>query len=254
MSILIKTKEEINKIRMAGQILAKVAKVVLAEAKEGVSLKTLDALAKKLITKEGGRPAFLGYKPYGAEKPYPCTICTSLNDVVVHGVPVNYKLKSGDLLKLDFGVIYDGFYADAAWTIGIGETTNTAQKLLKTTEKALFEGIKQLKPGNHLGDIGWAINSTVKKAGFKVVEGLTGHGIGRELHEDPSVFNEGEKGKGLELKSGMVLAIEPMVSAGTSEIVMNDDDSYSTEDSSLSAHFEHTVAITDDGAEILTLI
>src|SRR3989344_8861839 len=117
--VTIKTKEEIAKIRMAGQILAKVAKVVLAEAKEGVSLKNLDTLAKKLITKEGGRPAFLGYKPYGAEKPYPCTICTSLNEVIVHGVPVDYKLKKGDLLKLDFGVIYDGFYADAAWTVGI---------------------------------------------------------------------------------------------------------------------------------------
>ncbi len=252
--VTIKTKEEIAKIRMAGQILAKVAKVVLAEAKEGVNLKELDTLAKKLITKAGGRPAFLGYKPYGVGKPYPCTICTSLNEVIVHGVPVNYKLKRGDVLKLDFGVIYDGFYADAAWTIGIGQIPPAAQKLLKTTEKALFEGIKQVKPGNHLGDIGWAISSAVKKGGFKVVEGLTGHGVGRELHEDPSVFNEGQKGKGLELKPGMVLALEPMVSAGTSEIVMNDDDSYSTEDGSLSAHFEHTVAITDSGAEILTLI
>ncbi len=252
--VTIKTKEEIAKIRQAGRILAKVAKLVLARATIGTSLKSLDDLARDLIKKEGGKPAFLGYKPYGAEKPYPCAICASVNEVVVHGVPTKYKLQEGDVLKLDFGVIFGGFYADAAWTVGIGQTSPEAQKLLKTTEKALFDGIKQVQPGNKLGDVGWAISNTVRKAGFEVVDGLTGHGVGRELHEDPNVFNDGQKGKGLELKPGMVLAIEPMVSAGTAKIVMNDDDSYSTEDGSLAAHFEHTVAVTKSGVEILTLV
>jgi methionyl aminopeptidase len=144
--------------------------------------------------------------------------------------------------------------ADAAWDVAIGEVADETGRLMKVSEKALFDGIKQVKSGNYLGDVVWAISKTVSKHGFRVVEGLTGHGIGRELHEDPSVFNEGEKGSGIILKTGMVLAIEPMVSAGTSKIVQLKDESYATEDSSLSAHFEHTVAITEKGPEILTII
>lgn len=252
--MLIKTPEEIEKIRKAGKILAQVAKTVLARAEEGTSLKILDDLAKELTVKAGAKPAFLGYQPYGAKKPYPCSICASVNDIVVHGVPNIYRLKSGDILKMDFGVVLDGWHADAAWTVGIGKVLPTAQKLIKVTEKALFAGIKQAKPGHTLGDIGWAINNTVSEAGFRVVEGLTGHGIGKELHEDPSVFNNGKKGAGITLKPGMVLAIEPMVSAGTSEVLQGKDDSFATADGSLSAHFEHTIAITDRGPEILTLI
>ncbi len=251
---MIKQPADIEKIRKAGKILAGVAKTILANAREGVRLSELDAMAKNLIKKAGGTPAFLGYRPYGADRPYPASICTSLNDVVVHGVPTRYVLKSGDLLKLDFGVIYEGWYADAAWTIGIGAISDEAQKLIKVTEQALFDGIKQMKSGCHLGDIGWAISKTVHKYGFNVVDGLTGHGVGRELHEDPSVFNEGKKGSGIALRPGMVLAIEPMVSAGSPRIVQLDDESYATEDKSLSAHFEHTVVITDKGPEILTLI
>ena len=251
---MIKTPEEITKIRKAGKILATVAKVVLARAEQGKTLRSLDKLAEELIKNAGGEPAFLGYQPHGARRPYPNSICTSVNDVVVHGTPDNYRLKSGDVLKLDFGVIYDGWYADAAWTAGIGGITARAQKLIKVTEKALFAGIKQAKPGNHLGDIGWAINSEVSGHGFKVVDGLTGHGVGRQLHEEPSVFNEGERGRGILLKPGMVLAIEPMVSAGTAKIVQNRDDSFAIADGSLSAHFEHTIAIREGGAEILTLI
>lgn len=251
---LIKTPAEIVKIRQAGKILAQVAKTVLAQAEPGMKLSSLDTLAKELIVKAGGKPAFLGYQPYGAEKPYPASICTSVNDVVVHGVPSAYKLKSGDILSLDFGVIYDGWYADAAWTVGIGEIEPRAEKLIKVTEQALFDAIKQAKPGNHLGDIGWAVSRTVKKYGFNVVDGLTGHGVGKELHEDPSVFNEGKKGSGQSLRPGMVLAIEPMTSIGSSEIVQLDDDSYATADGSMAAHFEHTVAITESGPEILTII
>lgn len=251
---MIKNKEEIAKIRQAGKILAQVAKMVLGQAKAGVKLSMLDRTAKELIMKSGGQPAFLGYKPYGAERPYPCSICTSVNDVVVHGVPGSYSLKDGDILKLDFGVIYDGWYADAAWTVGIGEVSPRAEKMIKITQQALFDGIKQARAGNRLGDIGWAISKTVNKYGFAVVDGLTGHGVGQELHEDPSVFNEGKKGSGLLLKPGMVLAIEPMVSAGAPGIVQNNDDSYSIADGSLSAHFEHTIAITDSDPEILTII
>ncbi len=251
---MIKTSEEIAKIRKAGKILATVAKIILAQAEEGKTLKSLDKLAEELIKKAGGEPAFLGYRPYGAKKPYPNSICTSVNDVVVHGTPNNYRLEFGDVLKLDFGVIYDGWYADAAWTVGIGKISARAQKLIKVTEKALYAGIKQAKSGNHLGDIGWAINKEVSGYGFKVVDGLTGHGIGRQLHEDPSVFNEGERGTGILLKPGMVLAIEPMVSIGTAKIIQNKDDSFAIADGSLSAHFEHTIVIKESGAEILTLI
>lgn len=251
--MLIKTKEEIEKIRKAGRILAQVAKVVLSRAEEGITLKTLDNIARELIEKAGAKPAFLGYWPYGAKKPYPCSICTSVNDTVVHGVPNDYKLRSGDVLKLDFGVLLDGWHADAAWTVGIGQIDPNANKLIKVAEKALFAGIKQSKAGKALGDIGWAINSIAKDYGFSVMQGLTGHGIGKELHEEPSVFNEGQKGRGLILETGMVLAIEPMVSAGTNKIIQKGDDSFATADGSISAHFEHTIAITKNGPEILTI-
>lgn len=251
---LIKTFEEISKIRAAGKILAKVAKLILAEAKEGAALRSLDKLAEKLIKESGAKPSFLGYRPYGARIPYPCSICASINDVVVHGIPNEYALQSGDVVKLDFGVNYQGWNADAAWTKIIGKASEKTAKMIKITEVALMDGIKQAKPGKTLGDIGWAISERVKKGGFAVVEGLTGHGIGREIHEEPSVFNVGKRGIGLALKPGMVIAIEPMVSAGGPQIVQNKDDSFSTEDGSLSAHFEHTVAITDHGPEILTKI
>lgn len=252
--MLIKTSEQIEKIRKAGRILAQVAKVILAEAREGIVLSHLDKLAERLIKEAGAHPAFLGYKPYGASKPYPYSICASINEVVVHGIPNNYKLRSGDLLKLDFGVNYDGWNADAAWTVGIGEITAEAEKLIKVAEKALFEGIKQAKAGKTLGDIGWAIGRTAKKYGFNTAEGLTGHGIGKELHEDPNVFNDGERGRGVPLKTGLVLAIEPMINAGGGRVVQKKDDSFVAADGSLSAHFEHTIVITKKGPQILTVV
>lgn len=249
---MIKTAEEIKLIRIAGKILANVAKQIKDAAKEGVSLKELDLLTQKLIQEAGAEPAFLGYQPYGADKPFPASICASLNDVVVHGVPTHYKLRSGDVLKLDFGVDYKGYIADAAFTVGIGKISKEAEQLMETTKNALAVGIKECKAGKTLGDVGWAINNYVTKHGFKVVKGLTGHGVGKELHEDPPVFNEGQKNTGLRLKAGMVLALEPMVSAGDPYIRQLPDDSYATRDGSLSAHFEHTIAITERGPEILT--
>ncbi len=249
---MIKTAEQIKMIRVAGKILANVAKKVKDLAKEGITLKELDKFTKKLIQEAGAEPAFLGYQPYGAAKPFPASICTSLNEVVVHGVPTDYKLKSGDLLKLDFGVSYQGFIADGAFTVGIGKISEEAKRLMEVTQHALTLGIKECKAGKTLGDIGWAINNYVTKHKFKVVKGLTGHGVGIELHEDPPVFNEGQKNTGLKLKPGMVLALEPMVSAGDPYLLQLQDDSYATRDKSLTAHFEHTVLITDREPDILT--
>lgn len=250
--VYLKETEEIAKIQKAGQILKQVAQQIRELAQPGVKLKYLDVVAKNLIEKAGGQPAFLNYLPYGASQPYPCSTCTSVNEVIVHGVPGSYKLTNGDILKLDFGVKYAGYNADAAWTVPVGQISAKAQKLIEITHEALYRGIKAAQPGKTLGDVGYAVQSYVKSQGFKVVKGLTGHGIGKELHEDPSVFNEGQKGRGLKLEPGLVIAIEPMVSAGSDQIIQLEDDSYATSDGSLSAHFEHTVAITKDGPIILT--
>ncbi len=250
--MLIKNQDQIKKLRVAGKILASVEKEVRAAIKVGTALSDLNTLAEKLIRSAGAEPAFLNYHPYGAKKPYPASICASLNEVVVHGLPTKYKLRSGDVISVDFGVAYQGLIADGAFTMGVGEITQEAKKLMETTETALLMGIKECRPGKTLGDIGWAINHYVTKHKFKVIKGLCGHGVGEELHEEPAVFNEGQKNTGLELKAGMVLAIEPMVSAGDPYITYLPDDSYATRDHSLAAHFEHTVLITSKGPEVLT--
>ncbi len=249
---MIKTEEQIKNIRIAGKILANVAEKIKEAIQEGISLKELDKLAKRLIEEAGAEPAFLGYQPYGAVKSYPASICASINEIVVHGIPNGYKLKSGDILSVDLGVTYRGFIADGAFTVGIEEISGQAKNLINTTRQALTIGIKECKSGKTLGDIGWAINNFVTSRGFKVIKGLSGHGVGIELHEDPPVFNEGQKNTGLRLKPGMVLALEPMVSAGDPYIVQLPDDSYATRDKSLAAHFEHTVLITEKEPEILT--
>ncbi|MEK9150475.1 MAG: type I methionyl aminopeptidase [Patescibacteria group bacterium] len=259
--IKLKTPEEIEKIAVSGKILSVILKAVAESAVIGARLRELDELARRLVAQTEKRlgvsvkPAFLGYLSEGSLKPYPAAICTSVNDVIVHGYPSDYRLKSGDVLKLDFGINYDGYYSDAAVTIGIGEIYPQARKLIKITKTALGKAIKIIKPGRHLGDIGWAISDYVKSASrgkFTVIEGLTGHGVGIKLHEEPTVYNYGLKGSGKKLEEGMVLAIEPMVSAGSEKIIQKKDDSYATSDGSLSAHFEHTVAVTDSGARILT--
>ena len=251
--IKLKSPREIEGIAVSGKILSNVFEKVLREVKIGVSLKYLNDLADKFIRETGAKPAFLGYKPSGAKHPYGASICASVNDVIVHGFPNNYKLKDGDILKLDFGVKYRGFYSDAATTVGIGEVSKEIGQLIKAAKVALEEAIKSAKAGNHLGDIGFVIAQTAKKYGVKVVEGLTGHGIGFDLHEDPSVYNFGERGKGIELKAGIVLAIEPMFAIGKNKIIQKADESWATADGSLSAHFEHTVAITEGKSKILTL-
>jgi len=252
MGVKIKTSSEIKFIAASGAILAEVFKRVIKEVRVGTVLKDLDKLAFKLIGELGAEPAFLNYRPNGALKSYQATICASVNDVIVHGLPNNYQLKNGDVLKLDFGVKYKGFYSDAAITVGIGTISPEAGKLIKAAENALNEAIKIAEPGNFLGDIGWVIEKTAKKFGVKTIKELTGHGIGRELHEDPTIYNFGKRGKGIELKSGMVLAIEPMFAIGTEKIIQKKDESWATADGSLSAHFEHTIAITDEGPEVLT--
>lgn len=249
---MIKSKEEIEKIRKSGKILAEVLKILKKEAKVGVSLLQLDALAKKSIESLGGIPAFLNYFPYGAKKPYPNTLCASLNEVIVHGVPTDRKLKNGDVLKLDLGVVFEKFYSDSAITVIIGEVSKEVLNLVKATELALIEGIRQAKSGNTLGDISFAIQSVASKYGVSVVRGLGGHGVGLDLHEEPFIDNMGTQGKGLKLKDGMVFALEPMFTLGKGEIKILEDDSYSTIDNSASAQFEHTVLVTKNGGEILT--
>ena len=250
--INLKSPQEIKKIATAGRILAKVLKAVVKEAKIGTQLSQLNKLAYQLTKKEGAEPAFLGYKPNGASKPFGASICASVNEVVVHGFPSDYKLQSGDVLKIDFGIEYQGFFADAAVTIGIGNISKEAKHLIKTTQLALKKAVKQARPGKTLGDIGWIIQKTAEDRGLKIIKSLTGHGVGLKLHEEPTIYNFGEKGKGVELKPGMVLAIEPMLAVATEKIIQRPDESWATADGSLSAHFEHTIVITERGAKVLT--
>lgn len=250
--IIIKTEDEIRIMAEAGRRLANVVKALKEMAKVGVTTADIDREAGRLIQEAGCSPAFLNYKPGGAGKPYPATICASLNSGVVHGLPSGYKLKSGDILKLDLGLVYEKFYSDMAITVPIGKVSPDGLELISATRKALEKGIAAAKPGNTLGDIGYAIGNFVKKSGFSVAEGLTGHGIGRKLHEDPYVFNEGLPGEWDVLKPGMVLALEPMVCAGKPKVKQLEDDSFVTADGSMAAHFEHTVAITEAGHKVLT--
>jgi len=250
--INLKSPQEIKKIATAGRILAKVLKAVVKEAKIGTQLSQLNKLAYQLTKKEGAQPAFLGYQPDGASRSFGASICASVNEIVVHGFPSDYKLQSGDVLKIDFGIEYQGFFADAAVTIGIGNISKEAKHLIKTTQLALKKAVKQARPGKTLGDIGWILQETAEDRGLKIIKSLTGHGVGLKLHEEPTIYNFGEKGKGVELKPGMVLAIEPMLAVATEKIIQRPDESWATADGSLSAHFEHTIVITERGAKVLT--
>jgi methionyl aminopeptidase len=247
------TSEEINGIARSGAILARTMAVLKKEIAVGVTLKHLDDAAREYIRKEGGEPAFLNYQPGGAEHPYRASICSSINEVVVHGFPTEYKIKSGDVLKIDCGVLFGGMYSDSAFTLIAGKGTQKAQNLVKATHKALEEAIKAARPGNHIGDIGYAVEKTAKRYNVNIVQGLVGHGVGYKLHEDPEVYNYGNKGEGLLLKAGMVLAIEPMLCTGRGQVRQLKDESWAMEDKGLSAQFEHTIAITENGAKILTL-
>ncbi len=251
--IHLKSPEEIEVMAEGGKRLAAVLRKLEIAVRAGAATQEIDRLAYDLITAGGDRPSFLNYRPEGADKPYPATICISLNDVIVHGTPNDRDvIKDGDLVKLDLGLIHQGFHLDAARTVPVGAVTPEAKRLIATTRKALAAGMKEARVGRTIGDIGFAVQSVVREAGFSVAEGLTGHGIGRSLHEDPAIFNFGRRGSGEGIKEGMVIAIEPMVNIGGGGIRQLKDDSYATRDGSLSAHFENTVAITKKGPRILT--
>jgi methionyl aminopeptidase len=245
--ILEKSPQEIEQMAAAGRVLARCLSILRSKARAGVTTLDLDLAAEKFIRSQGAEPAFKGYRGF------PGSICASPNSMVVHGIPGAYELQRGDVLSLDVGVILDGWVADAAITVPIGNVSPVATRLLTTTRAALFEAVGQCRPGNHLGDIGHAVQQRVEADGFSVVRALVGHGIGRDMHEDPQIPNYGDPGTGPELKEGMVLAVEPMVNVGTHPIrVASDNWSVYSQDGSLAAHFEHTVAITAEGPRILT--
>jgi len=252
--IQLKSPSDIEKLKESGKILSAVLKETSQQVREGVSLLELDKIARKIIKESGGTPVFLGYRPTGADEPYPAAICSSVNEVVVHGVPTDYKLKEGDIITVDAGVNYEGMITDSAVTIGVGNIDNKTQKLLKITKESLNKGIEACIKGGFVGDIGNAIEQFVKPTGFQIIKNLTGHGVGFNLHEEPTIFNYGKKGTGVEIQEGMVLAIEPMLSFSSEYVVQNKDGSYTTDDGSKSAHFEATIAITENGTEIISPI
>lgn len=250
--ISIKTDDEIAAIAQGGAILAAIIRSCADRAKPGVSLLALEKIARKMCDDYGVRPAFLGYRPDGAEKPYPAALCLSVNDVVVHGVPTDRVLRRGDVLKIDMGVIYRGLYTDAATTVCLGPIAPSTRRLVASTRAALEAGIAAAQIGAMVGDIGYAIDRRARKDGFFVLRGLTGHGVGYELHEDPVIFNYGKRHTGPKLKRGMVIAIEPMLSISSPDIIQNSDESYSSADRSMAAHFEHTIAIMENGPVVMT--
>jgi methionyl aminopeptidase len=249
--IELKSPDEIEKMRCASRIVAEVLAALRHQVKPGVTTAELDRFAEKFILERGGTPAFKGYQV--RDRVYQHTLCVSVNDAVVHGIPSNRTLKEGDIVGLDLGVIVDGYYGDAAITVPVGTISAEADRLLKVTEEALHKGIAQAVVGNRISDIGHAVQTHAEAAHFSVVTDFVGHGIGRRLHEEPQVPNYGEPGKGPRLKPGMALAIEPMVNMGRSETThLEDGWTAVTRDGSLSAHFEHTIVVTEQGPRILT--
>ena len=245
--IVIKTPEQIEKMAAAGSIQARCLRMLRSRCRPGVTTAELDEAAARFIASQGAEASFLGYRGF------PGSICTSPNSMVVHGIPGPYELRRGDILSIDVGVTYRGWVADAAITVPIGPVSPGARKLLEATREALFAGADQARAGNHLSDISHAVQRRVEVDGLSVIRSLVGHGIGRDMHEDPQIPNYGEPGRGPELEPGMVLAIEPMVNAGTHMVRVGDDNwAVYSQDGSLAAHFEFTVAVTDDGPRILT--
>lgn len=246
--IITKSREEIATMRRAGEVVAAVIAAVRAAVRPGVSTADMDAIAEQVTRDHGATASFLGYRGF------PATICASVNEEIVHGIPSPKRiLAEGDLFKLDCGAIIDGYHADSAVTIPVGEVSDEAVKLIETCERALWAGIAEARIGNRLGDIGYAVQTIAEGAGFGVVREYVGHGIGRSLHEEPPVANYGTPGKGLPIREGLVIAIEPMVNAGTHETqLLSDNWTVKTADGRLSAHFEHSVAITANGPWVIT--
>ncbi|HET6459222.1 MAG TPA: type I methionyl aminopeptidase [Syntrophales bacterium] len=245
--IVLKLPEEIEKMRASNHIVAEILNTLREKVKPGVTTSELDVCSEELVRKRGAVPAFKGYMGY------PNSLCISVNSEVVHGIPSNRVLDAGDIVSLDFGVYYKGYYGDAAITVPVGDISEEAARLIRVTEQGLYNGIKEARAGKRLGDISAAVQICVENAGFSVVRDFVGHGIGKKLHEEPQIPNYGIKGRGIELKTGMVLAIEPMVNEGTYRVKVTDNGwTVVTEDGKLSAHFEHSVAITKNGPEILS--
>jgi methionyl aminopeptidase len=245
--IRIYNEKEIEIMRRGGKILAGIMERLKKEVKPGTTTKYLNKVAKDLVLSCGGEPSFLGFQEY------PAALCTSINEEIVHVVPSERGLKKGDILSLDLGIRFEGYCTDIAVTIPVGKISKEAKKLIQVTKKALEIGIKQARSGNHLGDIGWAIQDYAEKNGFNVIRELVGHGVGKKVHEEPQIPNYGERGEGIELKPGMALAIEPMICIGDWHIEKCEDGfGYKTKDNSLSCHFEHTIAITKKGPFVLT--
>ena len=245
--VILKSPQEIAKLRKSNQIVAEILRELELKIEPGVSTLFLNNLAERLTLEQNARPAFKGYREY------PYTLCTSVNNGVVHGFPSKKALKNGDILSIDFGVLYDGYYGDAAITVGVGKISEVARRLIRATKEALYLGIEKAVPGGRLSDISHAIQSHVERDGFSVVRKFVGHGIGSSLHEEPQIPNFGKPGTGVRLKPGMTLAIEPMVNEKDHDVEILDDGwTAVTKDGRLSAHFEHSIAITDKGSVILS--
>lgn len=245
--ITIKSEREIELMRHAGMLVSKMHQFIKPYIKEGITTKELDSLCEKFILDHDGVPTEKGYEGY------PASICASVNDTVVHGIPNDYKLKNGDIISIDVVIGYKGYQGDAAWTYAVGDIDNDKKYLMEHTEKALYEGINMVKPGNRIGDISARVQEYAESHNLGVVRELCGHGIGREMHEDPEVPNFGIPNTGSKLKAGMVICIEPMLTFGERYVYVEDDEwTVKTEDSSPAAHYEHTVLVTEDGYEILT--
>ena len=245
--ISIKSEREIELLRVAGNIVHETREYLIPFIKEGITTKELDTLAEDFIRSKGATPSFKGLNDF------PCATCISINQEVVHGIPSKRKLRNGDIVSIDIGACYHGYHGDSAWTFAVGEISDAKRSLMVHTKESLFEGLKQIKPGNRIGDISNAIETHAKKYNLGVIRELVGHGVGTSVHEEPDVPNYGEKGKGPLLKEGMVLAVEPMLTLGRRDICILDDDwTIETIDNSPAAHYEHTVVVTKDGYEILT--
>ena len=245
--ITIKSKREIELLKIAGNIVYQTHQYLKPFIKEGITTKELDRLAEEFIRSHDATPSFKGYEGF------PSTLCTSINSEIVHGFPSDRKLKNGDIISIDIGACYKGYHGDSGWTYTVGEVDKKTKELLKNTKKALFVGLEQVKPGNRVGDIGYAIEEYAHKHNLGVVRELCGHGVGTSVHEDPEVPNYGIPNTGPRLKEGMVIAVEPMLTMGSPRIYVHDNNwTVDTEDGSLSAHFEHTVVVTKDGYQILT--
>ena len=253
--IKIKTQEEIEILKEGGRRHSSILKKLAKKVAVGVSTEELENLAVKLIKEGGDTPAFLNYKPYGAKRPFPTALCVSVNNEIVHGIPTEspHIMQEGDVVSIDLGLIHQGMITDSAITVGVGKVSEEDRKLIEHCKESLMLGIKQARGGNHIGDISDAIGSFARSHGYGICAGLSGHGVGYKVHEDPYVPNEGRKGSGEKLKPGMVIAIEPMLTRGTDKIVLAKDGyTYKTADGSNASHFEHTIAITDGAPIILT--